>query len=534
MSKEQQNTTTIIDGITAKKQLLEGASRAAQAILCTMGPKGKTVLIQNEDKAPIITKDGVTVSKAIKFKDQIQQMGAALIKEAASHTNDVAGDGTTTATALTYAIMANGLKLLEANHDSKSICEGIEKCSQIVDQHLMKIAKPITTREEISQIGTISANGDKDIGNLIADAIIKVGNDGVVTVEDAKGTTTALQFVEGMQIENRGFLSPYFVTHNDKMIVAYDNCKVLITDKKISTMSELIPILEKIAKSRQPLLIIADDVEGEALHGLVLNRVNGSLPVTAIKAPGYGQHRIELLKDICVLTNAKLISATTGLSIDKCDLSDLGIVKRIICDAKSTTLVGAGDTKNAIEEHLNNLRLQSQDVTITQDELQKLKIRIAKLSSGVAIIKVGGSTEVEMIEKKYRIEDSLNAVRAAISEGIIPGGGVTLARIAFNLQKLCIFDDLSSDVKEGTQIVLKAIITPLKRIIENSEIASDVIIHELQKKSNEIGYNAANGTFVDMIETGIIDPVKVTRSALKNATSVAITFLTLGAVIIND
>jgi chaperonin GroEL len=459
-------------------------------------------------------------------------MGAQLIREAASRTNDVAGDGTTTSTVLTHAMVKEGLKLLEAGYSAKELCEGIESGSSTVISLLKDSAKQLTTSEEIAQIATISANGDRKIGELIAEAMEKVGHDGIITVEDAKGMTTSLDIMEGMQID-RGYLSPYFVTNSEKMHAAYSDAKVLLMENKLTTMRDLIPLLEKVMQSRTPLLIIAEEVEGEALQGLVVNKLNANLPVVAIKSPGYGQHKEELLRDIAVLTGGKVVSASTGVKLSDLKISDLGSLKKVVVDAKSTTLVAQPSTKELVEKHVLELKSQMQDITLTSDELTKLRVRIAKLASGVALIKVGGATEQEMIERKYRIEDALHATRAAVEEGIVPGGGMAL----FNVWNSLTESGKSTEVLPGEKIVLEACLAPIKRISENAGQSKDVILNELKKmkeKDVELGYNAASGEYVNMVDQGVIDPVKVTRTALKNASSVAITFLSLDAVIVND
>lgn len=521
--------TNVIFKNDARRKLFSGIELAAEAVTTTLGPKGKTVLIQKKGEAPIVTKDGVTVSKSINLKDPVKRMGAELIREAASQTNEVAGDGTTTATVLTYSMVKEGLKLLEAGYSAKEMCRGLEHARLLADELLRLQAKRLTTAEEIAQVGTISANGDRKIGELIAAAMEKVGRDGIITVEDAKGMSTTLDVVEGMQFE-RGYLSPYFVTNSERMNVVYQDARVLLTDKKLSNLRELVPILEKVMQARQPLVIIADDIEGEALQGLVLNRVNANLPIVAVKAPGYGQHRHDLLSDISVLSGAKLVSASTGTKVETLTLSDLGTLKKIVVDSKSTTLVGTGGSRSSVDEHVSNLRSQLEDVTLTVDEITKLKVRIAKLASGVAIIKVGGATEVEMVERKYRIEDALNATRAAADEGIVAGGGMALARIVEDLrQKL---GDLQGDESIGSSILLKACHAPIRKIVENAGGSPDIVLKELAGTS--LGYNAATGEFVELIDAGVIDPVKVTRTALKNATSVATTFLTLDAVVFEE
>lgn len=522
--------TKVIFSSEARKKLFEGIEIVANAVTCTLGPKGKCVLIQNEGESPIVTKDGVTVSKSVKLKDPVHRMGAQLIKEAASQTNESAGDGTTTSTVLTRAMVKNGLKLLEAGYSSKELCDGIERGVEVVINVLRNSAKQLTTSEEIAQIGTISANGDRKIGELIADAMSKVGRDGIITVEDAKGTTTCLEVMEGMQID-RGYLSPYFVTSSEKMHVSYSGAKVLLVDGKLASMKEIVPLLEKVSQTQTPLLVIADDVEGEALQGLVVNRVNGALPVVAIKSPGYGKHKEELLHDISILTGGKIVSPSTGVKLRDMSLSDLGNLKKVVVDAKNSTLVAGGNVKESVEKHIGELRSQLQDVTLTAEEIIKLRTRIAKLSDGVAVIKVGGSTELEMIERKYRIEDALHATRAAAEEGIVPGGGTALFNVWLSLT------GDRGDISPGERVVYDSLLAPVTKIAENAGVSSAVIINELQRRKNQIddiGYNAATEEYVDMVKAGVIDPVKVTRMALRNAASIAMTFLSLDAVIVED
>jgi chaperonin GroEL len=536
LTSNQNKKTRVVFSTEARRELFAGLEVTAEAVSCTLGPKGKTVLIQNNEGAPIITKDGVTVSKSINLKNPLRRMGSEMIREAASRTNDVAGDGTTTSTVLTHAMVKSGLKLLEAGYSSQDLCEGINHATKIVLNHLKDSAKQLTTSEEISQIGTISANGDRNIGELISTAMQKVGKDGIITVEDAKGMSTTLEIVEGMQFD-RGYLSPYFVTNHEKMNVSFNDAKLLLTDKKISSLKDLIPILEKTMQSRAPLLIIADDVEGEALQGLVVNKLNANLQVVAIKAPGFGKHREELLNDISALTGAKLISSTTGTKLETITLSDLGTLKKVVVDAKTSTLVATGSTKNEVESHVNDLRQQLEDISLTSDEITKLKIRIAKLASGVAVIKVGGATELEMVERKYRIEDALNATRAAAEEGIVPGGGMALFN-ALEFLNTTLNENVAQGFKAGITIVQDACLAPIRRITQNAGQTPEVTIKELQRLDSSFktfsGYDASNDKFVDMIQTGIIDPVKVTRTALKNAASVATTFLSLDAVIVEE
>jgi len=533
LDQSQDKLTRVVFSQEARRELYSGLETTAEAVSCTLGPRGKTVLIQKDGSAPIITKDGVTVSKSINLKNPLHRMGSQLIQEAASRTNDVAGDGTTTATVLTHAMVKSGLKLLEAGYSSEDLCRGIELASKSVLESLVSSAKQLTTSEEIAQVGTISANGDRNIGELIASAMEKVGRDGIITVEDAKGMSTTLEVVEGMQLD-RGYLSPYFVTNSEKMNVVYNDTRVLLTDRKISSLQEIIPVLEKVKHSRSSLLIIAEEVEGEALQGLVVNKLNAALQVVAIKAPGYGKHREELLSDIAALTGASLVSTTTGKKLETTTLSDLGTLKKVVVDARSSTLVATGATREKVEEHVQDLRFQLRDISLSQDESTKLRMRIAKLASGVAVIRVGGATEMEMVERKYRIEDALHATRAAAEEGIVPGGGIALFNSLDSLSAM----EVEQGVKAGVSIVFDACLAPIRRISANAGQSPDVTVKELQKLDKSlkytVGYDASKDSFVDMIEAGIIDPVKVTRTALKNAASVATTFLSLDAVIVEE
>jgi chaperonin GroEL len=533
LDQSQDKLTRVVFSQEARRELYSGLETTAEAVSCTLGPRGKTVLIQKDGSAPIITKDGVTVSKSINLKNPLHRMGSQLIQEAASRTNDVAGDGTTTATVLTHAMVKSGLKLLEAGYSSEDLCRGIELASKSVLESLVSSAKQLTTSEEVAQVGTISANGDRNIGELIASAMEKVGRDGIITVEDAKGMSTTLEVVEGMQLD-RGYLSPYFVTNSEKMNVVYNDTRVLLTDRKISSLQEIIPVLEKVKHSRSSLLIIAEEVEGEALQGLVVNKLNAALQVVAIKAPGYGKHREELLSDIAALTGASLVSTTTGKKLETTTLSDLGTLKKVVVDARSSTLVATGATREKVEEHVQDLRFQLRDISLSQDESTKLRMRIAKLASGVAVIRVGGATEMEMVERKYRIEDALHATRAAAEEGIVPGGGIALFNSLDSLSAM----EVEQGVKAGVSIVFDACLAPIRRISANAGQSPDVTVKELQKLDKSlkytVGYDASKDSFVDMIEAGIIDPVKVTRTALKNAASVATTFLSLDAVIVEE
>lgn len=516
----------------ARKQLLNGLDIAARAVGVTLGPRGKCVLIQHVGHAPITTKDGVTVAKAINLRDSIARMGAELIKEAASQTNESAGDGTTTATILTHAMITEGMKLLEAGFSSVKLVEGMQLGVDRVVAALKSVAISVNTLEQIIQVGTISANGDKQIGSIIAEAMDKVGRDGIITVEDAKGMTTSLDTVEGMQFD-RGYLSPYFVTNNEKMIALYNDAYVLVTDRTLTSLKELLPVLELCVKTQKPLYIVADNVEGEALQALVLNKLKATLSVVAVKSPGYGPHKVELLKDICVLTGATLISPTSGVNVEAVTTKELGSCKKLIVSAKSSTIVGDGKHKSAIDNHVAELRSQLESVTLDVDDVGKLRTRIAKLSGGVAIIKVGGLTEIEMVERKYRIEDALHATRAASEEGVVPGGGAALIH-AWNMIET---DDVSDrEVRAGLDIIKKACYVPLRKIVSNAGGKPDVICNDFLKSKDNItmGYDASRDVFDDMYTCGVIDPCKVTRVALQNAVSVAVTFLTLDAVISNE
>lgn len=538
MSSDQEEvrgslSTKLLFSSDAQRALFEGIKEAAKAVGCTLGPRGKTVLIQNGDAPPVATKDGVTVSRSIRPKDPVKRMGARLVTEAASRTNDVAGDGTTTATVLTEALIEGGIKLLAGGYSNVDVCRGLEAASRCIDDRLVAMARKVESNVEVKDIATISANGDQTIGSLIAEVMMKVGNDGIITVEEAKGTATSSEVVEGMQFE-RGYLSPFFVTNADRMHASYNDCLVLVANKKLSSLKELIPVLEAVAREQKSLLIIAEDVEGEALHALVLNKAKGALNVVAVKAPGYGNHRQELLEDICVLTGATLVSPASGVSIESLTTKELGRVKRALVDAKYTTLVGTGSTKDAIEKHAAMLRTRLEDVSLTTDDITKLRVRLAKLSNGVGVVRVGGVTELEMIEKKHRIEDALNATKAAASEGIVIGGGMALARVHWSLKGTLKSD--VADVERGMTLALSSCLSPLKKILQNAGNGkTEAIVERLSNSESQTeGYDAARDTYVDMFAEGIIDPVKVTRSAFRHAISVAITFLSLDAVVYDD
>lgn len=540
-------STQLVFSDEARKQLIAGAEKATRAIGCTLGPKGRTVLIQQEDKAPVLTKDGVTVSKSIRLRDPMERMGAELVREAAIRTNEVAGDGTTTATIITHNLMQGGMKLLASGHDAVQLCRGIEESSARILKSLQEYAVPVRTREEIEQVGTISANGDQAIGRLIADAMEAVGRDGIVTVEEAKGMKTTLEVVEGMQFE-RGYMSPYFVTDNERMHALYHECKVLVTDKKLSVLQDVVPVLEAVHRDGTPLLIIADEVEGEVLQALVVNRLQSNLKVVAIGAPAFGKTRQALLEDITKLVGATLVSSSTGHSL-KDAAECLGTCSKVIVTAKATTLVGTGMTKETVEAHVSDLRSQCEDVTLNVEEVAILKTRIARLSGGVAIIKVGGATELEMIERKYRLEDALNATRAAVAEGIVPGGGITLAHLARgNTYQEEVAARMCQNPAED--LVRSACMSPFARIVVNTggnaELVYGNVVRAIEAlgpdpnslggdtRGRQVGYDAASGKVCDMLDAGIIDPVKVTRCALEHAVSVAVSFLSLDAVVVNE
>lgn len=529
MDKQKSQRTDVVFASEARKRLFKGIKIAADAVGCTLGPRGKTVLIQKGNLPPVVTKDGVTVAKSIDLNDPMKRLGARLIIEAATHANDAAGDGTTTATILTYAMIAGALKLIESGRDASRLAQGISTATELVVNELKGSAIQISTDVEVEQVATISANGDSLIGKVIAQAVKAVGPLGVVTVEDAKGTQTALELVEGMQVD-RGFVSPYFVTNQERMLATYQDAYVLIVGQKLNNVHDLVPLLEKVLRTQKPLLLIADEIEGDALQGLVLNRVKGNLPIVAIKSPGYGLHKEELLNDMCALTGASLVSTSTGLSLSKVELQHLGIAGKVIVGARSTILVGTGKTKDAVAAHLADLVVQLQDVTLDIDAITKLRARISKLSGGAAIIRVGGSTELEMIERKYRIEDALNATRAAMEEGIVPGGGCALVTASTRAKKAYVKTQ-DGDVDAGADELFAACAAPLRRIVTNAGLSPDVVIGKIVRT---VGFNAATGEFCEMFESGIIDPVKVTRTALTSASSVAVTFASLDAVVCED
>ena len=509
----------------ARNGLFEGVTKLADAVKVTMGPRGRNVLIQKSFGAPHITKDGVSVAREIELEDSLENMGAQLVKEVASNTADEAGDGTTTATVLAHSIFKEGLRNITAGANPIEVKRGMDKASVAIIEELKKISKEVKDKKEIAQVATISANSDESIGNLIAEAMEKVGKDGVITVEEAKGINDDLEVVEGMQFD-RGYLSPYFVTNTEKMTCEMENPLILITDSKITSLKDLIPVLEQIQQSGRPLLIISDDLEGEALATLVLNRLKGVLNIAAVKAPGFGDRKKEMLKDIAILTGANVITEELGLSLDKATLDDLGQAGRVVIDKDNTVIVDGKGDSTAVETRVAEIKVQVENTTSEYDK-EKLQERLAKLSGGVAVIKVGAATETEMKEKKDRVDDALSATKAAVDEGIVIGGGAALAK-ASKAVKL----DLEHDEAVGAEIILRAVYAPMKQIAENAGFDAGVVADKIANNSDaNLGFNAATGEYVDMLEAGIIDPLKVARVALQNATSVASLLLTTEATV---
>ena len=510
----------------ARAALLRGVNVISHAVKVTLGPKGRNVVLDKKYGSPTITKDGVTVAKEIELKDPYENMGAQMIREVASKTSDMAGDGTTTATVLAHAIYRTGLKNVTAGANPMALQRGIEQAVEKVVNELKRMSKSTKDKKEIAQVATIASNNDKTIGNLIAEAMEKVGKDGVITVEEAKGMETALEVVEGMQFD-RGYLSPYMVTDPTRMEAVLENCLVLIHEKKLSVMKEMLPLLEQVAKSGKPLLIIAEDVEGEALATLVVNKLRGTLACCAVKAPGFGDRRKAMLEDIATLTGGKAITEDLGVKLENLTLEDLGRVKKVVVDKDNTTLIeGAGKT-GAIEGRIKQIRAQIEETTSDYDR-EKLQERLAKLAGGVAIVKVGAATELAMKEKKARVEDALNATRAAVEEGIVPGGGVALLRASKALDSL----KLSGDEATGVEIVRRALEEPIRQIVHNAGIEGSIVVEKVKAaKDVAHGFDAELNEYVDMIQAGIIDPTKVERVALQNAASIASLLLTTEAVI---
>ena len=513
-------------GNEVRQKMVSGVNTLANAVRVTLGPKGRNVVVDRAFGGPHITKDGVTVAKEIELKDKFENMGAQMVKEVASKTNDVAGDGTTTATVLAQSIVAEGMKYVTAGMNPTDLKRGIDKAVAALVEELKNIAKPCDTSKEIAQVGSISANSDEQVGAIIAEAMEKVGKEGVITVEDGKSLENELDVVEGMQFD-RGYLSPYFINDAEKQIAALDNPFVLLFDKKISNIRDLLPVLEQVAKASRPLLIIAEDVEGEALATLVVNNIRGILKTVAVKAPGFGDRRKAMLQDIAILTGGVVISEEVGLSLEKATLDDLGQAKRIEIGKENTTIIdGFGDAAQ-IEARVAEIRQQIETATSEYDK-EKLQERVAKLAGGVAVIKVGAATEVEMKEKKDRVEDALHATRAAVEEGVVAGGGVALLRARAALENL---HTGNADQDAGVQIVLRAVESPLRQIVANAGGEPSVVVNKVLEGKGNYGYNAGSGEYGDMIEMGVLDPAKVTRSALQHAASIAGLMLTTDCMI---
>jgi len=515
----------VIFGDAARAKMVEGVNILANAVKVTLGPKGRNVVLERSFGAPTVTKDGVSVAKEIELKDKLQNMGAQLVKEVASRTNDNAGDGTTTATVLAQAIVREGMKYVAAGMNPMDLKRGIDKAVAATVEQLATIAKPCTTSKEIAQVGSISANSDSSIGERIAEAMEKVGKEGVITVEDGKSLNDELDVVEGMQFD-RGYLSPYFINNPEKQVALLENPFILLFDKKISNIRDLLPVLEQVAKAGRPLLIIAEDIDGEALATLVVNNIRGILKTCAVKAPGFGDRRKAMLEDIAILTGGQVVAEEVGLTLEKITLEELGQAKRIEIGKENTIVIDGAGQAIAIEARVKQIRAQIEEATSDYDR-EKLQERVAKLAGGVAVIKVGAATEVEMKEKKARVEDALHATRAAVEEGIVPGGGVALLRARANIT---VKGD-NSDQEAGIRIVLRALEEPLRMIVQNAGDEASVVVAKVQEGTGNFGYNAANGTYGDMVEMGVLDPAKVTRSALQNAASIAALLLTTDCMI---
>ena len=516
----------VLFGNDARQGMLEGVNILANAVRTTLGPKGRNVVLDKSFGAPTVTKDGVSVAKEIELKDKFQNMGAQMVKEVASKANDVAGDGTTTATVLAQAIVNEGLKSVAAGMNPMDLKRGIDKASAAVVANLAEMAVPCADTKAIAQVGTISANSDTEVGNIIAEAMERVSQDGVITVEEGSGFENELDVVEGMQFD-RGYLSPYFVTNQDTMVAELEDPFILLVDKKISNIRELLPALEGVAKSSRPLLIVAEDVEGEALATLVVNTMRGIVKVCAVKAPGFGDRRKAMLEDIAVLTGGQVISEEVGLSLDSVELDQLGQAKRVHISKENTTVVDGAGAKDAIESRVQAIRVQMEDTTSDYDR-EKMQERVAKLAGGVAVIKVGAATEVEMKEKKARVDDALHATRAAVEEGIVPGGGVALIRALQSVEGL---EGENHDQTIGIQLALRAMESPLRQIVSNAGGEPSVVVNEVRNGKGNFGYNAGTEVYGDMLEMGIIDPVKVTRSSLQAAASIAGLMITTEAMV---
>lgn len=513
-------------GDEARNKMLKGVNVLANAVKVTLGPKGRNVILDKSFGSPLITKDGVSVAKEIELEDKFENMGAQMVKEVASKANDEAGDGTTTATVLAQNIINEGVKAVAAGMNPMDLKRGIDKAVIAAVAELKTLSQPCTDSKAIAQVGTISANSDTEIGNIIAEAMDKVGKEGVITVEEGQGLANELDVVEGMQFD-RGYLSPYFINNQEAGQVELDNPYILAVDKKISNIRELLPVLEGVAKSGKPLLIIAEDVEGEALATLVVNNIRGIVKISAVKAPGFGDRRKAMLQDIAVLTGATVISEEIGLELEKAGLEELGTAKRIVITKDNTTIIDGAGEQEAIDGRIKQIRQQTEDATSDYDK-EKLQERLAKLAGGVAVIKVGASTEIEMKEKKARVEDALHATRAAVEEGVVPGGGVALVRVAVKLAELT---GDNEDQNHGIKIALRAMESPLRQIVSNAGDEPSVVVNKVKDGSGNYGYNAASGVYGDMLEMGILDPTKVARSALQFAASVGSLMITTEAMV---
>jgi chaperonin GroEL len=513
----------------ARHALMRGVNQLADAVRITLGPKGRNVVIDKKFGSPTITKDGVTVAKEIELADPVESLGARMVREVASKTSDVAGDGTTTATVLAQALLRDGLKNVAAGANPMDIKRGIDRAVSALTDELRSFARPVSG-EAIAQVGTISANSDATIGRIIAEAMEKVGKDGVITVEEAKTMETSLEVVEGMQFD-RGYLSPYFVTDTERMEAVLEDAVVLIHEKKISSLKDLLPVLEKVAQSGQPLFVVAEDVEGEALATLVVNKLRGTLKVAAAKAPGFGDRRQAMLEDIAVLTGGRAITEDLGLKLENLRLEDFGRAKRIVVDKDNTTIIEGGGSRNAIEARVKQIRAQVEDTTSDYDR-EKLQERLAKLVGGVAVIKVGAATETEMKEKKARVEDAMHATKAAVEEGIVPGGGVALMRAARALERLSATDGLSEDARLGVELVRRAAEEPLRWIAQNAGFEGSIVVEKVRDAGDaDYGFNAQTETYENLVKAGVIDPVKVVRTAVVNAASIASLLITTEALV---
>jgi len=516
----------VVFGDNARSRMLKGVNTLADAVRVTLGPKGRNVVLDKSFGAPTVTKDGVSVAKEIELKDKLENMGAQMVKEVASKTSDVAGDGTTTATVLAQCIVREGLKAVAAGMNPMDLKRGIDKAVGVAVEDMKILSKPCTDHKEIAQVGTVSANADNNIGNIIAEAMEKVGKEGVITVEEGNTLENELEVVEGMQFD-RGYLSPYFINDQDSMAVDLENPYVLIHDKKISNIRDLLPTLEGVAKSSRPLMVIAEDVDGEALATLVVNNIRGIVKVCAVKAPGFGDRRKAMLQDIAILTGGQVISEEVGMSLDSVSLEDLGQAKRIQVSKENTTVIDGAGSSSEIEGRVNQIRAQIEEATSDYDR-EKMQERVAKLAGGVAVIKVGAATEVEMKEKKARVEDALHATRAAVEEGVIPGGGTSLVRCTDAVSKV---KGDNQDQNTGITIVLRSLEEPLRQIVNNAGDDGSVVLNKVASKKGNYGYNASTGEYGDMIDMGILDPTKVTRTALQNAASIAGLLITTEAMI---